>query len=473
MNQMKIESEERYMKMFNSRLVSAVAAGALSVFAVIPCNAGAQETLPPDKVWTLEDCVNYALEENISLKKSRLEVESSELDLKQSKAAMYPSVAFSTSQSLSNKPYQETSSTITGSEILQTNDNTSYMGSYGLNAQWSIFDGLRLRNTVRQNELNGRLAELNVNISQNSILESIAQVYVQILYASEAVDVARLTLETSVAECERGKELMEAGSISKADYAQLLAQQSSDRYQLVSSEATLADYKLQLKQLLEIQGDYEMNIYLPEISDESVLVPLPDKSYLYEAALGTRPEIESGNLNIEASEIGEKISRAGYYPSLSLSAGIGTNHTSGSDMSFVEQVKRGWYNSVGLTLSIPIFSNLQNKTAVRKAEIQTMTAQLELIESRKDLYKTIEGFWLDANSAQKQYIAAKEQLNSASVSYELVSEQFDLGMKNTVELLTEKNNYLMANMQMLQAKYMAVMNIQMLNFYSGKEITIL
>ena len=92
---------------------------------------------------------------------------------------------------------------------------------------------------------------------------------------------------------------------------------------------------------------------------------------------------------------------------------------------------------------------------------------------RKDLYKTIEGFWLDANSAQKQYIAAKEQLNSASVSYELVSEQFDLGMKNTVELLTEKNNYLMANMQMLQAKYMAVMNIQMLNFYSGKEITIL
>ena len=142
-------------------------------------------------------------------------------------------------------------------------------------------------------------------------------------------------------------------------------------------------------------------------------------------------------------------------------------------MSFVEQVKRGWYNSVGLTLSIPIFSNLQNKTAVRKAEIQTMTAQLELIESRKDLYKTIEGFWLDANSAQKQYIAAKEQLNSASVSYELVSEQFDLGMKNTVELLTEKNNYLMANMQMLQAKYMAVMNIQMPNFYSGKEIKIL
>ena len=461
------------MKIFNDKSVSAFMAVAISVFAVIPYNAGAQEDLPPDKVWTLEDCIEYALQENISLKKSRLEVESAELDLKQSKAAMYPGVSFSTSQNLTNKPYQETSSTIAGSEILQTNDKTSYMGSYGLNAQWSIFEGLRLRNTVKQDKLGGRLAELNVDISQNSILESIAQIYVQILYASEAVDVARLTLETSEAECTRGKELLDAGSISQADYAQLEAQRSSDRYQLVSSEATLADYKLQLKQLLEIQGDYEMNLFLPEISDESVLVPLPDKSGLYEAALGVRPEIESGNLNIESSELGEKISKAGYYPSLSLSAGIGTNHTSGSDMSFTEQVKRGWFNSVGLTLSIPIFSNLQNKTAVRKAEIQTQTARLELIESQKDLYKTIEGFWQDANSAQKQYLAAKEQLNSARVSYELVSEQFDLGMKNTVELLTEKNNYLMANMQMLQAKYMAVMNIQLLNFYSGKEITIL
>lgn len=462
------------MKIPSNKIASMVASAiAVLILAAVPETAYSQQSLPPDKVWTLEDCINYALEENISLKKSRLEVETSQLELKQSKAAMYPSVSFSTTQGLTNRPYQETSSTITGSEILQTEGNTSYMGSYGLNAQWSIFDGLRLRNTVRQNELSGRLAELNVDISQNSILESIAQVYVQILYASEAVDVARLTYETSIAECERGKELFEAGSISKADYAQLQAQQSSDRYQLVSSEATLADYKLQLKQLLEIQGDYEMKLFLPEISDESVLVPLPEKSYLYQAALGIRPEIESGNLNIESSEIGEKISKAGFYPSLSLTAGIGTNHTSGSDLSFTDQLQRGWNNSIGLTLSIPIFSNLQNKTALRKAEIQTQTAQLDLIESQKDLYKTIEGFWQDANSAQKQYMAAKEQLNSARVSYELVSEQFNLGMKNTVELLTEKNNFLMANMQMLQAKYMAVMNIQLLNFYSGKEITIL
>lgn len=462
------------MKIPSNKIASMVASAiAVLILAAVPETAYSQQSLPPDKVWTLEDCINYALEENISLKKSRLEVETSQLELKQSKAAMYPSVSFSITQGLTNRPYQETSSTITGSEILQTEGNTSYMGSYGLNAQWSIFDGLRLRNTVRQNELSGRLAELNVDISQNSILESVAQVYVQILYASEAVDVARLTYETSIAECERGKELFEAGSISKADYAQLQAQQSSDRYQLVSSEATLADYKLQLKQLLEIQGDYEMRLFLPEISDESVLVPLPEKSYLYQAALGIRPEIESGNLNIESSEIGEKISKAGFYPSLSLTAGIGTNHTSGSDLSFTDQIQRGWNNSIGLTLSIPIFSNLQNKTALRKAEIQTQTAQLDLIESQKDLYKTIEGFWQDANSAQKQYMAAKEQLNSARVSYELVSEQFNLGMKNTVELLTEKNNFLMANMQMLQAKYMAVMNIQLLNFYSGKEITIL
>lgn len=113
----------------------AASAIAALILAAVPETAYSQQSLPPDKVWTLEDCINYALEENISLKKSRLEVETSQLELKQSKAAMYPSVSFSTTQGLTNRPYQETSSTITGSEILQTEGNTSYMGSYGLNAQ--------------------------------------------------------------------------------------------------------------------------------------------------------------------------------------------------------------------------------------------------------------------------------------------------------------------------------------------------
>lgn len=442
---------------------------ALAMILAAPFAARSQDA-DTCKTWTLQDCIDYALKENISLKKSRIEVENAAIDIWQSKAEMYPGLSFSTNQNIVNRPYQQTSSTVSGSEIIESNGPVSYNGNYGLNAQWTLYSGGRLRNTVRQNELSGRIAELNVETSENSIQESITQLYIQILYADEAVKVNENILQTSIAECERGAYLYEAGSISKADYAQLQSQVSSDRYQLVSSEAALQDYKLQLKQMLELEGDMEMEIYIPEISDEDILKLLPQKGQVYQTALETRPEMLSGNLNIESSELGIDISSAGYYPTISLSAGIGTNHTSGSGYSFAEQLKKGWNNSAGVTISIPIFSNLQNKSSVSKAKLQYQTAKLDLAEQQKELYKSIENFWLDASSAQQQYIAAKEKANSAMASYELVSEQFNLGMKNTVELLTEKNNLSNARLEMIQAKYMALLNIRLLDFYQGKNI---
>lgn len=422
--------------------------------------------------WTLQKCISYALEQNISLKKSRLSSVSADVDLKTAKAALFPSLSFSTSHSVINRPYQESGSTVSGTEILRSEGSTAYTGNYGLNAQWTLYNGGRNRNTVRQEELNSRIAALAVESEANSIEESIAQTYVQILYAEESVAVNRNTLGTSTAECERGRELFAAGSISAADLAQLEAEVSSDRYQLVSSQAALVDYRLQLKQLLEIEGDIEMQLAVSDIADEEVLMPLPDRDSAFHTALSVRPEIESGRLNVSASELGVKIARAGYLPSLNLSAGIGTNHTTGTDFTFTEQIRNGWNNSAGLTLSVPIFSNRQTKSAVRKAEIQLETAALEFQESRKELYRTIENLWYDAYSAQQQYAAALEKVRSAEISYRLVSEQFNGGMKNTVELLTEKNNLLSSRQEMLQAKYVAVLNRQLLNFYQGREITL-
>ena len=192
---------------------------------------------------------------------------------------------------------------------------------------------------------------------------------------------------------------------------------------------------------------------------------------VYESALETRPEIKAAELAVESSEMAVRISRSGYYPSVILSAGIGTNHTSGTDFTFAEQIKNGWNNSAGLTVSVPIFSNRQNKTAVQKAKLQHTYTQLDLTAARKDLYKTIEGIWFDAYSAQKQFLAAQDNVRSAGVSYSLVNEQFGLGMKNTVELLTEKNNFLNARQQLLQAKYIAILNTKLLQFYADGTIT--
>ena len=439
-------------------------------FSSLSYGLHAQEEQPVQ--WTLQDCIDYALEQNITLRKNRINAESSAIDVKTAKAALFPSLSFSTSQNVVNRPYQESSSFISGSEVLRSSSKTSYNGNYGLNAQWTVYNGNKRLKTIKQEKLNNRVAELEVATSENSMEESITQTYIQILYAAESVKVNENTLAVSEAQRDRGRELLSAGSISKADQAQLEAQVSTDRYQLVTAQATLQDYKLQLKQLLELDGEEEMNLYLPTLDDSKVLSPLPSKADVYHSALALRPEIESSKLNVQSSELGINIARAGYMPSISLSAGIGTNNTSGSDFTFAQQVKNGWNNSLGLSVSVPIFNNRQTKSAVQKAKLQHKTSMLDLLDEQKTLYKTIEGLWLDANSAQQRFAAAQEKLRSTSISYELISEQFNLGMKNTVELLTEKNNLLSAQQEMLQSKYMAILNTQLLKFYEGEKIVI-
>ena len=422
--------------------------------------------------WDLQTCIDYALQQNITIRKNRLNAESAEVDIKTAKAALFPSLTASVSQRIVNRPNSETNTIINGDNITSSQSKTSYNGSYGIDANWTLYNGSKRLNTLKQQRMNNRIAELNVAESENSIEESITQIYVQILYAAEAVKVNETTLDVSQAECERARALLAAGSIAKSDLAQLEAQVSTDKYQLVTAQATLQDYKLQLKQLLELSGEEEMDLYIPALGDENVLSPLPSKSDVYRSALTLRPEIEAGRLNVKASELDINIARSGYIPTVSLSAGIGSTNTNGNDFTFGEQIKQNWNNSLGVTVSVPIFNNRQTKSAVQKAKIQKQSSELDLLDNQKALYKTIEGLWLDASSAQQRYVAAIEKLRSTQTSYDLIQEQFNLGMKNTVELLTEKSNLLNAQQETLQAKYMAILNTQLLKFYQGEKITL-
>jgi outer membrane protein len=253
--------------------------------------AAAMSELPSE--WSLQDCIDYALNNNINIKKGRITASSSDVDLKTAKAALFPSLSFSTSHNVVNRPFQETSSYVSGNEILQNSGNTSYNGNYGLNASWTLYNGGKRLNTIKQEKLNSKAAELDVETSENSIQESILQNYVQILYAAEAIKVNESTLEVSKAQYERGKQLVAAGSLSRVELAQLEAQVSTDEYQLVTAQTALQNYKLQLKQLLELDGAEEMNVQIVDIDDASILAPLPDKLDVYEAALAQRPEIQS------------------------------------------------------------------------------------------------------------------------------------------------------------------------------------
>ena len=462
---------KRMFRSQNESIMKQVSLIILSCLLLLPAGMKAEDDMP--KQWTLRNCIDYALEHNITIRRNRINVESTQEDVKTAKADFLPSLSGNISQRIVNRPNSASGTIISGDNITTSESKTSYNGNYGIDANWTVYNGSKRVNTLKQQQLNSRIAELTVDESENSIEENITQLYVQILYSAEAVKVNESTLEVSRKEFERGQELFNAGSIASSDLAQLEAQVSNDNYQLVTSQTTLQNYKLQLKQLLELDGDFEMDLFLPPLDDSSVLIPLPTKDDVYQTALNLRPEIESSKLNIEASDMNIKISRAGYIPSLSLSAGIGTTNANGNDFSFSEQVKQNWNNSIGLTLSIPIFDKRQTKSAVNKAKLQRQTSELDLMDNQKTLYKTIESLWLSANSAQQQYVAATQKLKSTQASYALVSEQFNLGMKNTVELLTEKNNLLSAQQETLQAKYTAILNAGLLRFYQGEQIDLL
>ena len=411
------------------------------------------------KQWTLKDCIDYAMKNNITLKQAVLKKESATEDRKQSEAALLPSLTATTNQSLGYSPWMEGVNVKKG----------SYSGTYGINAQWTVWNGGQNRNTVKSNELAEQQAELSAQETANSIQERIAQLYVQILYMNEAIEVNRQSLEASKKNEERGRTMLEVGKMSKADLAQLTAQRATDEYNLVAAQSNLANYKLQLKQLLEIT-DPSFDIAMPTTNDEQALAAIPAMQSVYEQALLTRPEVKSQELAITKSDIAIKSAKAGYLPTVNLTGGVGTSTSSRSDNGWGNQMKTNFDATVGVGVSIPLIDGRKNKTSVNKARIQREQALLSQQDVRKELYTTIEGFWLDAQSNQQKFRAAQVSVESEQQSYDLLSEQFQLGLKNIVELMNGKTNLLQAQQNKLQSKYTTILNIQLLKFYQGEEI---
>lgn len=415
-------------------------------------NATAQEA---SKTWTLQECLDYAYQNNIQVRQSRNNQLSGIEDTKQAKAALFPSLVASTTQSYTNYPSSEVT------------DNNSYTGTYGITAGMTIFEGGKLRTEVKRQKVQNQMDALSVEESVNDIRIAIVQAYMQCLYAADAVRINRSTAEASKAQRDRAEEMLRAGSISRVDFAQLQSQYSSDEYQVVVASSTLDNYKLQLKQLLELDIMEEMNPAVPGVKEENVLKALPSKDEVYATALKVMPQIRRGELGVEAAKLEEKSARAGFYPSISLSASIGTGHMSNNDFESGSQIWNRFNENIGLTLNIPIFSNRKNRTAVNKAKIAVDNSYLEWTSLQKELLRDVESAYLDATSAQAQYLSAREKEKYARESYELTSEQFRVGVKNTVELITAQNEYSAAQQQVLQAKYLTLLSIELLNIYQG------
>lgn len=421
--------------------------------------------------WSLKDCIDYALANNIQLQKAKIQEYSALEDVKQSQSALLPSLNFSTSQNINYTPWPETGrSTVTDGYVQSSVDKVYYNGSYSLSGSWTVWNGDRNRNTVKLNKLTAEQARLDSATTANNVLEQIAQLYVQILYSNEAIAVTRESLKTSEANEQRGQEMVNVGKMSRADLAQLTAQRAQDEYAIVEAESNLRNYKRQLKQLLQITNDEEFDVLVPSTTDEMALETVPSLNEVYTASLEQRPEIKNAKLGIESSDLSIKIAKAGRMPQINLNAGITTSTNSMSNSNWGNQMKNNFNLGGGVSVSIPIFDNRQTKTAVNKAMLQKQNYLLDLQDKQTTLYSTIENYWLQAVTNQNKFKAAHTSTQSAQASYELLSEQFKQGLKNTVELMTGKTNLLQAQQNELQSKYLAILNLNMLKFYETGNI---
>lgn len=438
----------------------------LSLFMMNNIRAGNEET------WDLERCIQYAVENNIQIQKSNVSEQQQEVSLKEAQAALFPSLSFGMNQSLNYRPLQDSPNSIVANGMANTSvKKLTENGNYSLSASWTVWDGKSNTNTIKIQKLNKKMAELDTEISKNSITEQITQLYIQILYSTEAKKVNESILETAQKQVERGKEMMQNGLLSETELKQLEAQWSSAQYDVVNAQTQIEDYSLQLKQLLELDPNTDFQIADLEIADEQALQLVPSSNEVYSQALLLRPEIQSKQTAIEAAKLSVDVAKAGYQPSLSLNASISDSHYS-TGAQVASQLKENLNGSIGLTLSVPIFDNRKNKSAVERAKLDQVTKALELTEEQKKLYNTIESYNLQARNNQEKFKASITKTESMESSYKLLNEQFENGLKNVVELLTGKDDLLQAQQEKLQSKYTTLLNIQLLKFYQGNSMTL-
>ncbi len=402
---------------------------------------------------SLEECLEYAKDNSITLQQAKLDVDNSEAEQLTAKGAFYPSISGSVSQSLNSTPLSDSS------------PKSSYNGSYGLDLSMTLYSGGKNRAQLKQSNLGYDISNLELQQFENSLEVAVTELYVEILYAMEQIGVAESTIELNVKNEERGKVLLELGTINRVDYAQLESATASSRYDLVVAKTQLSNLYVVLKHTLEVPQGASLEVNAPTISDQELLTSIPLMNDVYGEALESRPEIQASKLEVEYAELNRKVAYSGYLPTLSLSAGTGVSHNSASDYTFTGQLRENFNTSVGLNLSIPIFSRFANRSAVRVAQNNATSAALSLTQAEKDLYQTIETLHNNAETAYAKYMVSKYLLAAVETSLELTQEQYNLGAKNIIELLTEVDSYNQTRQDYLMNKYQLILNKALLNYY--------
>ncbi|MDE6089556.1 MAG: TolC family protein [Duncaniella sp.] len=409
--------------------------------------------------WSYSDCVEYARANNISLRQSQLSEETAAISLEKARGQWQPSLDFGTNQGYSNAPWAK-------------GNSNAYTSSYNLNASWTLWDGGRRESDIRRSQTDVERSRYASDNVMRNIRTELLSTYINILYCKETIAVNSELAEVSRAQADRARQMMESGKISLVDYQQLETQAEQDSYNVVSTTAQLNSARLQLKKLLELGIDTDIDVRPCDFTEAEVTASLPPIDESYQLALSTDALLRYNELSTEMADEDIKAARSSGYPQLSLGAGVGTGYYSNSTGGWGTQMKQGFNENIGLSVSVPIFDRKTTKTAVAQAKVNKLSSQLDTEARRIEVAQTLESWYIDMESSRMRYTAGLQSLKSAKLSDELANEKFKVGYVEPTELLQSHSAVVEAQRELLQAKYMSVLARKMVEFLRTGDITL-
>ena len=408
--------------------------------------------------WTLAECTSWALEHNLSVVQQDMSRQSSEIDLNSAQWSLAPSVQASASENWSFGRGL-------GGDNTYASGNSSTTG-FSIGAGVNLFDGLATPNRISQARLNLEAATADLEKARDDIRVSVAQAYVQILYNYEILDVARQQISIDSLQVARLEGLVKAGKASAAELSQQKASLAQSQVTLVQAENNLRVSILDLAQLLEFPSFDGFSVARPEVQVEDFYLGTPDD--IYDQACGLRPAVRAEQLRLDASDKTIAIAKASYMPSLSLSAGLGTNYYSNyGGKGFWDQMNDNFSQYVGLSLSIPIFNRFSTRNQVRSAQLNRSAQQVRLRQVQQQLYKEIQQAWNGAVAARAKYDASLMAASAAQDAFELVQAKYENGKSTITEFNESRTQMLKTRSDAIQATYEYVFQTRLVNFYRG------
>jgi outer membrane protein len=424
-----------------------------------------------NRVWTFQQCLDTALQRNISMNQSRLNNELNQISLDLAKANRFPNlnasardgVGFGRSVNPTTNQYVE---------------RTTNSATFGINSGVDLFNGFQISRTILQNKMNLDAGKTDIDNVKNQVTLNITTAYLQVLFYYEIVKAAKSQADATDVQVDQTEKMVNAGKLPEGNLFTIRSQQATDNLSVINAQGQLDLAKVTLEQLMEIPVADSFDVQIPELVEPTIILQQTNQE-IYNKSLTVQPQIAGASIRTNSALMGVKISEGARYPTISLSGGISSNYaissgasnsTAAKDSPFFPQLWNNLGESIGLNLSIPIYSNRQIKSNIERAKVNALSTQLDEQNTKLQLRKTIEQSYTDLRNSVKKYEATKLQISAAELSYKNMERKYKVGLSTAIDYLIEKNNYFQAQSNSIQAKYDYIFKSKILDFYQGNPI---